>query len=49
MQKKPTVKITIGFFKYGAEDRTRTGDLLITNQLHYQLCYFGNCWELYPQ
>ena len=29
-------------FRYGAEDRTRTGDLLITNQLHYQLCYFGN-------
>ena len=28
--------------EYGAEDRTRTGDLLITNQLHYQLCYFGN-------
>ena len=28
-------------FRYGAEGRTRTGDLLITNQLHYQLCYVG--------
>ena len=26
---------------YGAEDRTRTDDLLITNQLLYQLSYFG--------
>ena len=25
----------------GAEDRTRTDDLLITNQLLYQLSYFG--------
>ena len=25
----------------GAEGRTRTGDLLITNQLLYQLSYFG--------
>ena len=24
---------------YGAGGRTRTPDLLITNQLHYQLCY----------
>ena len=26
---------------YGASRRTRTPDLLITNQLHYQLCYTG--------
>ena len=25
----------------GAEDRSRTDDLLITNQLLYQLSYFG--------
>ena len=25
----------------GADDRTRTGDLLITNQLLYQLSYIG--------
>ena len=27
--------------KNGAEDRSRTDDLLITNQLLYQLSYFG--------
>jgi hypothetical protein len=27
--------------KTGADDRTRTGDLLITNQLLYQLSYIG--------
>ncbi len=32
---------------YGAEGRARTGDLLITSQLHYQLCYFGIMRELY--
>ena len=26
---------------YGANDRNRTCDLLITNQLHYRLCYIG--------
>ena len=26
---------------FGAGRRTRTPDLLITNQLHYQLCYAG--------
>ena len=45
--KKPTVKNHDGS-ETGAEDRTRTGDLLITNQLHYQLCYFGNNFKLYP-
>ncbi|SEH84343.1 hypothetical protein BAZSYMA_ACONTIG00016_7 [Bathymodiolus azoricus thioautotrophic gill symbiont] len=39
-EKKGHRKITF-FLKNGAEGRTRTGDLLITNQLHYQLCYFG--------
>jgi hypothetical protein len=31
----------------GAEGRTRTGDLLITNQLLYQLSYFGLLFRLY--
>ena len=26
---------------FGASSRTRTHNLLITNQLHYQLCYAG--------
>ena len=34
-------KVIYGF--HGAEGRTRTGDLLITNQLLYQLSYFGLC------
>ncbi len=28
-------------FKYGADNQDRTGDLLITNQLLYQLSYVG--------
>lgn len=24
---------------YGASDLTRTGDLLITSEMHYRLCY----------
>ena len=28
--------------KRRAESRTRTGDLFITNELLYQLSYFGN-------
>ena len=28
-----------------AESRTRTGDLLITNELLYQLSYFGNLMD----
>ena len=28
-------------FKYGADERTRTADLLITNQLLYQRIYGG--------
>ena len=31
----------------GAEDRSRTDDLLITNQLLYQLSYFGLLFRLY--
>ena len=31
---------------YGAESRTRTDDLLITNQLLYQLSYFGLPFEI---
>jgi len=31
----------------GAESRTRTDDLLITNQLLYQLSYFGLPLRLY--
>jgi hypothetical protein len=31
----------------GAEDRSRTDDLLITNQLLYQLSYFGLLLRLY--
>ena len=27
---------------FGAGERTRTFDLLITNQLHYRLCYTSN-------
>ena len=27
---------------FGAGDVTRTHDLLITNQLHYRLCYTSN-------
>jgi hypothetical protein len=33
--------VTKGKKKAGAESRTRTDDLLITNQLLYQLSYFG--------
>ena len=29
---------------YGADDGTRTRDLLITNQLLYQLSYVGKIW-----
>lgn len=28
---------------HGADDRNRTRNLLITNQLLYQLSYIGNC------
>jgi hypothetical protein len=31
----------------GADDATRTHDLLITNQLHYRLCYISILRMLY--
>jgi hypothetical protein len=34
-------KCLIILMRSGAESRTRTDDLLITNQLLYQLSYFG--------
>ena len=40
-------KLLILFGLHGAEGRTRTGDLLITNQLLYQLSYFGLLFRLY--
>ncbi len=43
--------MTFNFFVFllesGAESRTRTDDLLITNQLLYQLSYFGLLHRLY--
>jgi hypothetical protein len=36
-EKKPAV----GWFFYGAENRNRTCDPLITNEMLYQLSYFG--------
>ena len=31
---------------YGASDLTRTGDLLITSEMHYRLCYTSiNCFK----
>lgn len=32
--------------RLGAESRTRTGDLFITNELLYQLSYFGDLKEI---
>lgn len=31
-----------GLLKFGADDRNRTGDLLVTSELLYQLSYIGN-------
>ena len=40
MNKKPPHKIlSCVMVNYGASEKTRTFDLLITNQLHYRLCY----------
>ena len=33
----------------GAEERSRTSDLLITNQLLYQLSYFGTAAKYSPE
>ena len=36
--KIPETVMVSGFY-YGASDLTRTGDLLITSEMHYRLCY----------
>ncbi len=36
-QSKNSTTIVVEFF--GASDLTRTGDLLITSEMHYRLCY----------
>ena len=35
---------------FGASDLTRTGDLLITSEMHYRLCYTSivSAFLLYP-
>ena len=33
----------VSFSFFGAGDGIRTCDLLITNQLHYRLCYTSDC------
>jgi hypothetical protein len=38
-QRKKATPEGVAFRKTGAADRNRTGDLLITNQLLYQLSY----------
>ena len=42
-----TSKLFTFFEIDGAEDQSRTDDLLITNQLLYQLSYFGLHLRLY--
>ena len=42
IQKNPGT-ITVSGFIFGASDLTRTGDLLITSEMHYRLCYTSNC------
>ena len=40
IKKKPPYKhIACMMVAFGASEKTRTFDLLITNQLHYRLCY----------
>ena len=39
--KKPQVKTPMAFVFFGANDESRTRDLLITNELLYQLSYIG--------
>ena len=38
-QSKNPGTITVSGLIYGASDLTRTGDLLITSEMHYRLCY----------
>ena len=39
--KKIPTSFEIGIFKFGADTKSRTRDLLITSQLLYQLSYVG--------
>ena len=39
--KQPIFSDGLYLINYGADNRDRTGDLLITNQLLYQLSYVG--------
>ena len=41
MRKSPCHGVGIFIWVTGAENRIRTDDLLITNELLYQLSYFG--------
>ena len=41
MKKGLIFLVSILLFRYGAENRNRTHNLLITSQLLYQLSYFG--------
>lgn len=43
------MKIALLWAKHGAEDGTRTHDLLVTNELLYQLSYFGNLPKYYTK
>ena len=44
---KRATKLRYTSKKTGANKGTRTPDLLITNQLHYQLCYIGKSSTYY--
>ena len=45
-KKAPTTERLSGLDFTGANDASRTHDLLITNQLLYQLSYIGKLWRL---
>ena len=45
--KQPIFSDGLYLINYGADNRDRTGDLLITNQLLYQLSYVGLHIRLY--
>ena len=42
------IYVTMKFLCFRAENRNRTCNLLITNQLLYQLSYLGKVWHLVP-
>ena len=48
--KSPGTVVVPGFY-CGASDLTRTGDLLITSEMHYRLCYtsISLANSLYPE